>query len=784
MTTKGVSQKGTEEAVAKPSVWWEQILPPALLSLITFLIYYPSFGYPFQFDDIANITKFYHIRIDNPFSNITRGRWFSHLLNSMNYKIGRFDPFYYRMTNTLIHILAGIAVFFLIFNICKLLKKKAFFLNNASLLATFSAGLFLLHPVQTQTVSYVIQARLEGVAGLFVLASLCFFIGMFRAQSKAGKAGFTLLFILGSFLSCATKEIAVVIPLLAVLIDWLFISQEKWSVFKKHLVWYAILSVCFLVLLIKYIGWPLFWSIIKMKGVVPNNRGNILTDHALSMITMRDFVISQFKVVWHYFMIFFWPFGISVEYDWRLSRNFWAPDALFPFLGLVASLSFVLYNLVRKRLTTLTFGVLWFFISVFPRSFVTPAPELVCDYKSYLASVGVFFMIAVFAAKLAHGLYAIIKEQKILEKLPDVLQGRQQAFLMIVLVMLAPVGYAGFMRNGVWESSEIFWADSAKKAPKKARVHNNYGVALAEAGKLDEAVSAYKKAIKLDRYYEDPLSNIAVAYSMKDDLDSAIEHLKKAICIRPHYPEAHNNLGSLYTQQKKYDLAEKTLKRAIELRPWYGKAYYNLARLAEIQKDSQKVWKYLKSAVEGDLDIPQVFAKYGMASMVLKKYDEAEKAFSTIVKRGKADDEVWFNLANCYFMKKQYSKAQEVYARLVHNNPVEVKYVFNLAESLYMAKEYGKALEVFKRVVSLPNTLAQGFLRLGSCLEQLKRTDEAKDFFEQLLKLPGATGEFKKVVSNEVTRLSLQSELKSGKGSIKLSKLNSIIKKNSKNKAS
>lgn len=783
MTAKDSAQKIVKE-VGKSSVWWEQVLPPALLSIITFLIYYPSFGYPFQFDDIANITKFYHIRIESPFSNITRGRWFSNLLNSFNYKIGRFDPFYYRMTNTLIHILAGIAVFFLVFNICKLMKKKAFFLNNASLLATFSAGLFLLHPVQTQTVSYVIQARLEGVAGLFVLASLCFFIGMFRASSKTGKAFFTFLFAFFSFLSCATKEIVVVIPLLAVLIDWLFISQEKWSVFKKHLVWYMVLSVGFLALIIKHIGLPLFWSIIKMKGVVPNNRGNILTDHALHVITMKDYVISQFKVVWHYFMIFFWPFGISVEYDWRLSRSFWAPDSLFPFLGLVTGLSFIFYNLVRKRWTALTFGVLWFFISVFPRSFVTPAPELVCDYKSYLASVGVFFMISVFMVKIAHGLYAIIKEQKILEKFPHFLQGRQQAFLMIVLILLAPVGYAGFVRNGVWESSEIFWADCAKKAPTKARVHNNHGVALAEAGKLDEAISAYKKAIALDHYYEDPLSNIAVAYSMKDDLDSAIAHLKQAICIRPHYPEAHNNLGSLYTQQKKYELAEKSLKRALELRPWYGKANYNLARLAELQKDKKKVWQYLKAAVEGDLDIPQVFAKYGMASMVLKKYDEAEKAFSTIVKRGKADDEIWFNLGNCYFMKKQYEKAQKVYAQLVKNNPVEVKYAFNLAESLYMAKDYGRALEIFKRVVSLPNTLAQAFLRLGSCLEQLKRTNEAKDFFEQLLKLPGATGEFKRVVSNEITRLSLQSELKSGKGSIKLSKLNNIIKKNSKNKTS
>ena len=127
---------------------------------------------------------------------------------------------------------------------------------------------------------------------------------------------------MASFLSCATKEIYIVIPILAILIDWFFVSKEDWSVFKKHLLWYSILGAAFTLMLARHMGTQRLLDTLLLNASVPNNRGNILTSHALYEITARNFFISQFKVIWHYFLMFFWPFGISVEYDWRLSPGF------------------------------------------------------------------------------------------------------------------------------------------------------------------------------------------------------------------------------------------------------------------------------------------------------------------------------------------------------------------------------------------------------------------------------------------------------------------------------
>ncbi|MFA6526960.1 MAG: hypothetical protein WCT20_00875, partial [Candidatus Babeliales bacterium] len=85
--------------------WWQQIVPPVLLTFLTYLFYWPSLHYPFQFDDIANISKKYAIRFDDPFNRFwINSRWFGDWLNTLNYKIGGFDPFYYRFFNVLIHL--------------------------------------------------------------------------------------------------------------------------------------------------------------------------------------------------------------------------------------------------------------------------------------------------------------------------------------------------------------------------------------------------------------------------------------------------------------------------------------------------------------------------------------------------------------------------------------------------------------------------------------------------------------------------------------------------------
>jgi len=120
------------------------LLPAAVLSALTAIIYWPSLHYAFQFDDIANIQKHFNIRHYN-FSGLffTGSRWISYWLNSVHYKIGKFDPFSYRVGNLIIHSFNGILIFFVTYTALRYMQKKNFFSIHAYAISFITALLFL-----------------------------------------------------------------------------------------------------------------------------------------------------------------------------------------------------------------------------------------------------------------------------------------------------------------------------------------------------------------------------------------------------------------------------------------------------------------------------------------------------------------------------------------------------------------------------------------------------------------------------------------------------------------
>ena len=228
----------------KENSLWYMLLPAAALPAITALVYWPSLHYAFQFDDIANIQKHFNIRHYN-FSGLffTGSRWISYWLNSIHYKIGKFDPFSYRVGNVLIHSLNGMLIFFVTFTALSHLKKSSFFKENAFGISLITGLLFLLHPVQTQTVSYVIQGQLEGLSTFFIMSMILVYLHRTYTSSTTLKWSLTGLFFALAALSCGTKEIAIISPILVMLFDWFFVAQGNVRSFISRFVdlWIALI---------------------------------------------------------------------------------------------------------------------------------------------------------------------------------------------------------------------------------------------------------------------------------------------------------------------------------------------------------------------------------------------------------------------------------------------------------------------------------------------------------------------------------------------------------------
>ncbi|HSW73805.1 MAG TPA: tetratricopeptide repeat protein [Candidatus Limnocylindria bacterium] len=751
---KGMVEVSSLEQEQQSLSWLELLLLPIFLVSVTALVYYPSLSYGFQFDDVANIPRHFSIRHNGFFDLfVSSTRWISYWLNTLYYKIGKFEPFWYRAGNLCLHSMNGLLIFFFLLYAGRQLQRRSFFKEHTVAIAFCTALLFLVHPVQTQTVSYVIQGQLEGLATFFVLSMSMGVLLYHKTHSWLGKA-LELGVLCGlAFLACGSKEIAIITPLLLVLIDWFFVAQGSWSSLRQRLWLHGMLACIMVGMYIYFLKPSFFTTILECKSRAANNAGNIITSNPKDLITPWYFFISQFKVILHYLWIFVWPFGISVEYDWVLSTGLLAPDCIIPLFILFGIGYLVFRFLQHDRGSIPAFCLLWFFICILPRSSIIPSPELLVDYKTYMASFGWLVL-------LASGL---VKISTVLPRLLSIATRRpvMQVQTLFTLLVCVSLGWATRERNTVWESGTAFWGNILKNAPTKARAYNNYGVELAkDISKCAEAIPYFKKAIELDKHYSDPCNNIAVAYSYVGDIDGAIKALQRSVAIEPNHPEGYNNLASFFLAKKEFARAEQLLHIALQLRPHYGKAYYNLGRVYTDQGQLHKAWEYFKIAcMQADLDNELGFAAFAKASFSLKKWDDAIFGFSKALEYKPDDTESLFNLASTYFFVQRYDDALATYQKLLTKQPAPPRIVFNMGETYFLNNQYDKALECYTKLEAHNQEFPQIHLRVASCFEKAGSPDKAYQYLQTSLQKYPMPSEVQIVVKDFISHLAKRHKL-------------------------
>jgi tetratricopeptide (TPR) repeat protein len=731
MAKKRVATRN-EHITTTPSIsscsYWYQLTVAGFLIAVTVMTYFWSLHYGFQFDDVANIQKHFQLRHYDFFSLFFTGtRWISYWINSIHYSIGKFDPFSYRVGNLIIHTINGLLVFFFFMRVLELQKVTGFFKRNALALATITALLFLLHPVQTQTVSYVIQGELEGLACMALLSmAVCFLYG-FNARSKAGMYSAIVMLFMVALFACGTKEIAIIGPGLLLVVDWFFVARGNLNDLQKRLPLHLVLMLMVGGIYVYFLKPTFFTDILGFKLAMKNNIGNIITHDPADKITPWFFFISQFKVILHYLAMFVWPFNISVEYDWMLCRSFFAPDCIFPLMLLLA-IAYAVYRLMRKDpLHPVAFGAMWFFCCLAPRSSIIPSPELLVDYKTYTASMGWLFILAV----------ALVKAV-------EVVAARAAALPIVpmrytaTLLLTGMLGFFTIERNKIWRSGKEFWWSVIANAPGKARAYNNYAVEIAQnEHKYAEAIPYYIKATQMDKQYADPWNNIAVCYSELGRVDDAIEALKQGLRIHRYYPEGYNNLASFYIRKKEYDQAETCLMNALKLRPHYGKAYFNLANLYNQKGQAAKALEQLKKACTiADLDNKFGYSTYAKAAFVQKQYDEAIWGFLKTIALDPHDTEILFSLGNAYYMAQNLPDAIATFRQVVAQRPDDARVLFNLAEAYFKSDAYDDALACFKRIEHRMAELPQIGIRIAACHEKKGDFATARASLEHMLQLP------------------------------------------------
>jgi len=517
---------------ADPRTGTAEPLPRAWLAAavaLSVLVYLSALGNPFVYDDFSSVVN--NLSIRPPVS----WRWlftyvvFRPLVNlsyALDYSLWGQRPFGYHLTGLLLHA-GNVALFFLLcWHAVGDLGRRSPLSVPRRWAAFVPAAIFAVHPMATQAVQYT-AARSELLCALFSLAGLLAFRQ--AALSEQRKTWWVAAY-LALLLGLASKEVAGVMPVLALAYDRLVLARDG----ARRRFWRLYLPPLLVMLVAAGVRLGVYFGK-EASGAVAAMAGNFLL---------------QLVVLWHYLALLLLPVGQSLAHEFQEVHSLWNAGAL---LGLLATtLLLAAAWRVRKRWPLLTMGALWFLLVLVPSSSIVPLAEPMAEHRAYLASAGVFL--------------ALLQGASWLAARPLPLRAG------IVATVLLALAVATLARNRVWSSPILLWSEATAHAPHTYAPHYALGDAYREKGDCVAAISEYRRASQLVPDEAGAWLNMGICSAQIGDLSQAEQAFARALALEPENASVHYDLGLVARLRGDGEVARRQFEEALRLQPGHQQA--------------------------------------------------------------------------------------------------------------------------------------------------------------------------------------------------------------------
>ena len=429
------------------------------LSGVTFALYWQALGHNFLifWDDNGYVTSNMTIRrvtwenIKTAFTSLYMGNYAPvQILSYMfDYSIWGMRPAGFIFTNILIHTANGILFYYLLTR-----------LSWQRLAACAAALIFLIHPVQVESVVWVSE-RKNVLSMLFFLLSLIWYI-IYREKSGKRQGLLYVSSMIAFILALLTKSVAVILPLVLIALDFCIAPKLNRKNLKNLLIdTIPFIAVAFVFVLL---------TIYSQSMTTGGGRTSYLNGSPF------DTLVTMLPVFIRYLKLIFWPADLSAVYAPAIKSGIDIEVALAALLLLlIVALGIFLYH--RRR--DLLFWLVLFFIGLLPVSQIVPIVTLMNDRYLYFPMLGA----AAFIANISF--LAINKAQKIN---PFV----RTAVGITFLLLLGHYLMETYNRIPVWKDENTLWEDAVRKVPESPKARFSYAHILEYQGKLDEAAKQYE----------------------------------------------------------------------------------------------------------------------------------------------------------------------------------------------------------------------------------------------------------------------------------------------------
>lgn len=667
------------------------------------VVYSNSLSGVFIFDDTRNIERNVLIRQLWPSVYFTSPgpRSLGMYTFAVNYAVHGLDVWGYHAVNLAIHLSAGLLLFGIVRRTLRRDNLASRYGEAADGIAFAVALLWVVHPLQTQAVTYVVQ-RLESLMGLCYLGTLyCLVRAVDSRRSWPWYAASVLCVGLGA----GVKEVIVTAPIIMLWYDRAFVSTSWRQLIYRRWGYYLAYVLAAFPFVPRLVHWTFFASSRSMVGVGSEAPG------------VWEYLRSQPGVLLHYLRLCVWPTGQCLDYEWPVANSFW--QIVPPGLLILGLLGLTIWCIFRHKEWSFLGG--WFFLILAPTSSIVPLIDLAYEHRMYLPSI------AVITGLVIGGYEALKALTKRREDGP-----LPAAYLIALLVAAATLGSLTISRNQLYHNEAAIWQDAVEKAPNNWRAHFNLSTSL-EATNYAQREEHLRKSIVLDPDYSPAWTNLGILLKDTNRLKESLECFDRAAELTPDDPDVCANAGPTWILLGEHDRAIECYEKALKLAPNHALANGNLGGVLLDSGKYEAAIPPLQKALEAAPEFRDARNNLGKAYAHLGEPKRAIECFQKIISQNPRDYEAHYNMARILGASRPDLAVQHYLAAL-RLNPGLSQAHNNLAVFLERDQP-DRALHHYQMAIATEPENLQAYLNLADLLERLGRQRDALDSLHAALRV-------------------------------------------------
>lgn len=513
--------------------------------------YSNTFHVPFLFDDFHAIVENRSLDSLSTFlaSDVfPNPRWVALATFALNKGLGGLDVAGFHAVNLAIHLANGLVVYFLAKATTSSFDETASRRYGAA--PIIAALAFVLHPVQTQSVTYIVQ-RMTSLATLLYLAALLLYALNFLRVSASTSSFDPLRYLLypAAFISCllamGTKEISFSLPAMLALFDVSFLRGTV----RQRFLRLAPFALCMLVM-------PVFLFGLE-RGFDTFTHGG--GDESSFPLPWMTYLLTEFRVLITYLRLLVLPVAQNLDYDYPVYTSIFQPQVVGSLAAIVAISTGGIYLLKSSfrpsclspaLLRVCGFAIAWFFITISIESGFVPLIDTIFEHRVYLPSSWFMIAFGMLGCELYHRAGTA-----------------RQAVLLAAISLLCISGYATYQRNQVWSDRLTLWSDVVAKSPMKARGWTELGILYVNRLDPARAIPLLERAVNLNPDYYLAQVWLGRALVQNGERDRALYHYIVTTRLAPGFSQGWELAGRLLLEKGQAGEAVYYLGRAQELDP-------------------------------------------------------------------------------------------------------------------------------------------------------------------------------------------------------------------------